>query len=193
MELSSLEKKLFTFYKESYSQHYFQTGDYENERIRGLIFAKYGRLGHYGFLGKNVEKKVAVLDIGSGNGHNALYLAKNGDDEVVGIEPSGLFAKFANNQAKKQNLVSKVSFVIGVAQRLPFREGAFRCAICIEVLEHIPNKPPVLKEIARVTKNGFAIIRVPLQRVFDLSKNSKIWETFRNGQSNSTMYHMMSG
>lgn len=193
MEISSLEKKLFTFYKEIYSQHYFHAGDWEKERIRAFICAKYGRVGHYEFLSANVEKNASVLDIGSGNGHNALYLAKNGDNEVVGIQPSGVFAKFASNQAKKQKLATKVSFVIGVAQRLPFKEGAFRCAICIEVLEHIPNKTPALKEISRVTKNGFAIIRVPLQRVFDFSKESKIWETFRYGRRNLTMYHLKFG
>jgi len=47
--------------------------------------------------------------------------------------------------------------------RLPFREKAFDCALCTQVLEHVPDPLCVLVEIARVLRpGGLLLLTVPL-------------------------------
>lgn len=44
--------------------------------------------------------------------------------------------------------------------RLPFDDGAFRCVLCIEVLEHIDNLHAIFDELARVS-NRYIIVSLP--------------------------------
>jgi len=49
-------------------------------------------------------------------------------------------------------------FVVADATHLPFKAGSFSQVICSEVLEHLPEDRPALREIASVTKMGGSLI-----------------------------------
>ncbi len=49
-------------------------------------------------------------------------------------------------------------FVVADATRLPFKAGSFSQVICSEVLEHLPEDRPALREIASVMKPGGSLI-----------------------------------
>ena len=45
-------------------------------------------------------------------------------------------------------------FIVGDAQNLPFKDGAFDKSLCTEVFEHIPDDRRGIAEFVRVTKPG---------------------------------------
>jgi len=49
-------------------------------------------------------------------------------------------------------------FVVADATHLPFKPGSFSQVICSEVLEHLPEDRPALREIASVMKPGGSLI-----------------------------------
>ena len=49
---------------------------------------------------------------------------------------------------------------LGKIERLPFEDGAFKCVICIDVLEHLDNLHVIFDEIVRVSRE-YAIISLP--------------------------------
>ncbi|HTI71659.1 MAG TPA: class I SAM-dependent methyltransferase [Candidatus Limnocylindria bacterium] len=54
------------------------------------------------------------------------------------------------------------SIFTGSLTDLPFQEGEFDCALCTEVIEHIPDDRKALSELARVIKpGGHLLLSVP--------------------------------
>ncbi|MBN2569645.1 MAG: class I SAM-dependent methyltransferase [Deltaproteobacteria bacterium] len=49
-------------------------------------------------------------------------------------------------------------FVVAAATHLPFKESSFAEVVCSEVLEHLPEDRPALREMARVLKTGGSLI-----------------------------------
>ncbi|MFH2076863.1 MAG: class I SAM-dependent methyltransferase [Pseudomonadota bacterium] len=49
-------------------------------------------------------------------------------------------------------------FVAADAARLPFKPGAFSQVICSEVIEHLPDDRPALREMAAVLKTGGSLL-----------------------------------
>jgi SAM-dependent methyltransferase len=98
-----------------------------------------------------------VLDLGCGSGRHTLE-ASRFPVRVVGLD----FSRDDINAARFMyaDLVRKgeasghVDFIVGDAQNLPFRDGAFDKSICTEVFEHIPDDRRGIAEFERVTKPG---------------------------------------
>lgn len=100
-----------------------------------------------------IEKDTSVLDIASGTGESACYLAEKLGARVVGIDGSDLMVERAQKKAKQRNL--KIEFKKGDAHQLAFRENTFdtvisECTMCIL------DKEKAIREMVRVVKpNGF--------------------------------------
>ena len=61
---------------------------------------------------------------------------------------------------KKQH--GRGNYVVADGTRLPFRDGAFPCAVCSEVLEHVEDDQKAIQELGRVIRDdGTVIITVP--------------------------------
>lgn len=93
-----------------------------------------------------------ILDAGCGGGAYVEFLSAKGF-QATGIDK---FDKFLGATTQQRQLGS---YVRGDLTNLPFRDGAFDCTYCFDVLEHIDDKLAV-KELARVTKKRL-IIAVP--------------------------------
>ena len=91
-----------------------------------------------------------VLDLGSGEGHLARRLTKaaKGSRTVVGLEPSA--AQLAGAVLKDGG----PSYVRGVGERLPFRDGSFDGVVCCLVIEHSTDPDALLAEAVRVLADG---------------------------------------
>jgi GT2 family glycosyltransferase/ubiquinone/menaquinone biosynthesis C-methylase UbiE len=100
---------------------------------------------------KNHGKINKIIDIGCGKGKFTCKLAKQGYG-VVGVDPSAELVKIA------QSNHPDIEFLQASATELPFADGMFDAAICVEVLEHIPDTKKALSEMSRVVKNGGLII-----------------------------------
>src|SRR5258708_21095539 len=81
-----------------------------------------------------------VLDVASGKGTTALFLAERFGCHVVGIDFSGQNIADANQLASGKRLSSLVRFQCGDAESLPFPDKSFDAIICECAYCTIPNK-----------------------------------------------------
>ena len=88
-----------------------------------------------------------VLDIGCATGRFSFFLAEDGA-AVTGIDIS----KVLLGQAKQR--VKRATFSAGSVTAIPVKANSFDAAICIEVLEHVPDLRRAIAEMARVLKCG---------------------------------------
>ena len=118
--------------------------DYMHKRIVG------------GFLHTN---RKMVLDVGTGTGRFAAWLAKKGF-EVIGVDVSEEMLKKAKRKAHPQS--KNVHLVLGDVNFLPFRKGTFGSCICINVINHIHSANKFFNEVRYVIRpEGFFIFNFP--------------------------------
>ncbi len=102
----------------------------------------------------HINKDSYVLDVGCGVGITACYLAKEYGCKVVGVDLSEKMIDRSNGRAKRKSVEDKIRFKKGDAQDLPFKKGVFDAVICESVVAFPKDKEKVIKEYARVTKQG---------------------------------------
>jgi SAM-dependent methyltransferase len=108
-----------------------------------------------------VEPTSKLLDVGCGTGDN-LKLFANSRLDLHGVEYSPVSAGHA-----RRLLSDRAAIATGSAMDLPYDDDAFDAAICIEVLEHVPDDEMAMREIARVLKpKGILAVSVPYRRYF---------------------------
>ncbi len=88
---------------------------------------------------------ATVLDVGAGTGSYEL-----GGRRYVAVEPSRVMLR--------QRPAAGAPAVQGVAERLPFRDGAFDAAMAILTIHHWPDARAGLAEVRRVTKGPIVIL-----------------------------------
>ena len=111
-------------------------------------------------LCSHVKSGIRVLEIGCGAGLLCLELAKTAKI-VVGIDISHFVLDFANT-VKQYIQCKNVSFQVGDAEALMFRDQTFDLVVCSEVLEHLISPGKALAEIQRVLKkDGTVILSTP--------------------------------
>ncbi|HEX2087781.1 MAG TPA: methyltransferase domain-containing protein, partial [Solirubrobacteraceae bacterium] len=95
----------------------------------------------------------AVVDVGCGYGATARLLARERGATVTGLTVSPA-------QARAAEAAEGVAIVVRdwLANDLP--DAAFDAAIAIESLSHMPDKPRVFGELARVVKPGGRVVIV---------------------------------
>jgi demethylmenaquinone methyltransferase/2-methoxy-6-polyprenyl-1,4-benzoquinol methylase len=94
-----------------------------------------------------------ALDLCCGTGDIALALAKHGA-EVVGLDFSEPMLQVASEKLKKQSLKSKVEFIRGDAQQIPFPENTFDVVTIGYGLRNLADLDAGLRDMLRVTKPG---------------------------------------
>jgi arsenite methyltransferase len=104
------------------------------------------RLGS--LLGLTPEKRV--LDVASGKGASAFFLAERFGCHVVGVDYGGQNVANANELADTKGLADRVHFEGGDAERLPFLDASFDVVLCECAYCTFPNKTDAAHEFARV-------------------------------------------
>ncbi len=99
-----------------------------------------------------------VLDIGSGIGGPARYLAATFGCRVTGIDLTPRFVEAATELSALCHLDQRVDFICADAREMPFEDAAFDHAICFYVGMNLPDKAAVLAEAARVIRPGGRLI-----------------------------------
>lgn len=95
-----------------------------------------------------------VLDVASGKGTSALYLAETIGCRVVGIDLSEENVAQAANEASSRGLDSRTVFQCADAERLPFDGAAFDAIVCECAFCTFPDKQRAAAEFERVLKPG---------------------------------------
>jgi ubiquinone/menaquinone biosynthesis C-methylase UbiE len=93
-----------------------------------------------------------VLDVCSGMGGPARYLAWKTGCDVTGLDLTASRVEGATELTRAAGLSGSVRFVHGDALAMPFEDASFSLAIAQESFAHIPDKPRLLGECARVLR-----------------------------------------
>ena len=94
-----------------------------------------------------------VLEIACGSGGPALFIARTTGCHITGIDNNKNGITTANKLAHEQGLSSSVSFQCADASRpLSFEDNMFDSVVCIDAINHLPNRMQVLTEWKRVLK-----------------------------------------
>lgn len=103
----------------------------------------------------NIQKGDTVIDLGSGAGNDAFVArAETGETgKVIGIDFTEAMIAQARNNAEKLGY-NNVEFRFGDIEKMPVTAGVADVVVSNCVLNLVPNKDGVFKEIFRVLKPG---------------------------------------
>ena len=133
-----MEKKLL----ENHKKYVERTNLYKNF---GYDVKKEGKL----ILEKAHPLYGKILEIGTGKGHFASKLAKEGY-KFTTIDISREEQKFARLNIKYLGLEKFVDFKIGDAEDLSFKDGNFDIVFSVNAIHHFANPFKAIDEMARV-------------------------------------------
>ena len=105
-----------------------------------------------------LESGDAVLDIACGSGNMSFELATK-FQRVYGIDISkGMLnrAKLKMKTAEAKN--SRIGFIYGDGETLPFKDNSFDAVTCILAIEHFPDTERAISEMKRVLKDGGILV-----------------------------------
>jgi sarcosine/dimethylglycine N-methyltransferase len=105
-----------------------------------------------------VQAEEVVLDVCSGMGGPARYLAWKTGCDVTGLDLTASRVAGATELSRVAGLSGSVRFVHGNALDMPFRDASFTLAIAQESFAHVPDKPRLLAECARVLQPGGRLV-----------------------------------
>jgi cyclopropane fatty-acyl-phospholipid synthase-like methyltransferase len=96
-----------------------------------------------------------VLEVGSGSGGPALYVASTVGCRITGLDINAHGIRNANQLARRQQLETRARFQLADASRaLPFAANTFDAILSNDALCHVPRRADVLREWFRVLKPG---------------------------------------
>lgn len=103
-----------------------------------------------------------LLDIGSGIGGPARFVANNAGVDVTGIDLTQSYVDIATSLSRRTGMAGKTHFVQGSALDMPFAKAGFDAAMILHVGMNLPDKAKLMSEAARVLKPGgvFAVYDV---------------------------------
>jgi SAM-dependent methyltransferase len=112
-----------------------------------------------------ITAEMSVLDVGSGVGGPARFLAASVGCRVTGVDLSEPFVEAARYLTGRTGQAGQVSFQTASALELPFEDGSFDVALLQHVAMNIADRPLLYREIRRVLKQGgrFATFDVVLR------------------------------
>ncbi|MGH2575869.1 MAG: class I SAM-dependent methyltransferase [Ignavibacteria bacterium] len=102
-----------------------------------------------------LKSSSKVLEIASGSGGPALFVARTFGCSILGVDINEKGIVNANELSKTQHLNHIAAFqLVDAGKSLPFPPSQFDSIICIDSINHLPDRLNVLKEWHRVLKTG---------------------------------------
>jgi sarcosine/dimethylglycine N-methyltransferase len=101
-----------------------------------------------------ITTDMSVLDVGSGVGGPARFLAATYGCQVTGVDLSEPFVDAARYLTERTGQSERVSFETANALKLPFDDGHFDAVLLQHVAMNISDRARLYREIRRVLKSG---------------------------------------
>jgi sarcosine/dimethylglycine N-methyltransferase len=113
-----------------------------------------------------ITADMSVLDVGSGVGGPARFLAATYGCRVTGVDLSEPFVEAARYLTERTGQGAQVSFETASALELPFDDGGFDIALLQHVAMNVFDRARLYREVRRVLRSGgrFATFDVVLNR-----------------------------
>ena len=148
-----------THYDANYGN--FQTSLYEE--IRREAFGE--DIGQFSWLTASEQDKSiswlglavgkSLLDVACGAGGPALRIVALTGCTVTGVDLHEQAISTARSLATQRGLESRADFrVVDADNRLPFPDASLDAITCIDAINHLPERPQVLTDWARLLKPG---------------------------------------
>jgi SAM-dependent methyltransferase len=108
-------------------------------------------------------------EVMAGIAPESLLDAGCGEGELLrrGALPAGLSPVCLDVRAEALGEIRGVPRVLGSVTRLPFPDGSFDAAVCLEVLEHLADPSAAVAELGRVARRAM-VFSVPYEPWFRL-------------------------
>jgi ubiquinone/menaquinone biosynthesis C-methylase UbiE len=105
-----------------------------------------------------------VLEVASGSGGPAIFLAQQFGCAVMGIDINEHGVETAARAAEAAGVTERVRFLKADADvRLPFPDGTFDAILCVDSANHFPHRAQVLAEWHRTLRpGGYALFTDPV-------------------------------
>ena len=101
-----------------------------------------------------ITSDMTVLDVGSGVGGPARYVAAACGCRVIGVDLSQPFVDAARYLTERTGQSGQVSFETASALELPFDDDRFDAALLLHVAMNVADRTRLYREIRRVLKAG---------------------------------------
>jgi len=102
----------------------------------------------------NLSPGDHVLEVASGSGGPALYLAKKFKCRITGLDINEEGIKTANHQALDARITDAKFQFADVDQRLAFDDETFDAVMCVDSMNHFRNRLGGFQEWHRLLKSG---------------------------------------
>src|SRR3989338_2416812 len=108
-----------------------------------------------------LKKSDVVLDLGCGNGQNAIKASRI-VNRVVSCDIDKELLNIAEEEAKLKKINNIKFEIVNLEERLKYRNNSFSSIIFLDVLEHLKNRDEILSGIKRVLRpQGLLFLGVP--------------------------------
>lgn len=145
-------------------------GEFDLDARRRVRLETYGEdIGQNGWLTAEewraaieqlaIARGSRVLDVACGSGGPALELARTTGATVVGVDVNRHAIKTARGLAQREGLAAVARYEEADAARpLPFPDGSFDAVVCIDAINHLPDRRAVLADWHRLLRPGGSVL-----------------------------------
>lgn len=141
------------FYLQIWGGEDIHIGIYENDND-SIFDASKRTVEKMAAMIQNLNATSTVLDIGSGYGGAARYLAKNFSCKVQCLNLSEKANKRNQQKNEQQNLAHLIDITQGNFEEIPAADNSFDVVWSEDAILHSARKDKVFSEVARVLKKG---------------------------------------
>lgn len=135
-----------------------------NRLIRESIWAPEDDIGQQSFTTLSYMDEVIhrlgitpethLLDVGSGTGGPAAYIAARTGCRITGVEINEVGVEVAASLVAKAGVADRVDFHQGDAMAMPFADATFDMALSLNVMNVFEDKTALFREVRRVLRPG---------------------------------------
>jgi SAM-dependent methyltransferase len=116
-----------------------------------------------------------VLEVGSGSGGPAVYLASKRRCRVTGVDINEHGVRNGQRLAFEHGVSDRVAFqAVDASRPLPFSAATFDAVVCNDAICHIPNRLDVLRDWLRVVRPSGRIVYTEATIVTGMISNEEI-------------------
>jgi len=123
------------------------SGDYDDRAYDSVIpLQRYWQRSRFKHVTEFIRSEGPVLDVGCGS------------SRIIEALPPGSVALDILMRKLRYSRKFPTALVHGSGFNLPFRDAAFPCVVCSQVIEHVPKESPILDELCRVLAPGGRLV-----------------------------------